>query len=102
MGFFDNWSVSGITTDEAKQSEKFYILAQTICYNEDCGVSEDYLIMTSNLLKNLKYDFDSFFLRNNTSNKNNPTLYTISVAFINIREAEAEPSLDLINKAPHT
>jgi hypothetical protein len=80
MGFFDTWSVSGITTDEAKQSEKFYILAQTICYNEDCGVSEEYLIMTSNLLNNLKDDFDSFFMRKNTSNKNQAVKFLVAIA----------------------
>ena len=63
MGFFDTWNVSGITTDSAKSSEPFYLLAQAIDDSSQDDIPIELLLKTAQVMLKKEKSFELFFYK---------------------------------------
>ena len=69
MGLFENWKVSGITTDAAKASKPFYDLA-VIIETEDFYIPKEAVLVGAQIFLKMHHSFDLYF---NNKKKNEKT-----------------------------
>jgi hypothetical protein len=80
MGIFDSWNVSGITTDGAKLSEPFYILAQAIQSDDESEIPLEHLLVAAKTFIDLNNSFDLFFDKGVKSFKTDAVKFLVQFA----------------------
>lgn len=80
MGFFDTWNVSGITTDSAKSSEPFYLLAQAIDDSGQDDIPIELLLKTAQVMLKKEKSFELFFYKSIKAEKTDAIQFLVALS----------------------
>jgi len=90
MGMFDLWKISGITTNAAKISYRYYLLADAVETNETTEIDLTELLNTAQAFVDQKEMFDQYFDGGVKKYKNDAVTFLVFLASYLMRKDDHE------------